>query len=68
MAKCKLSEITFADYRRIFAPDAPLSPLDRKIAEMSAKGCSAVEISMTCHISTATVSRKRKEIIRRMGI
>lgn len=67
MAKCRLSELSFAACKELLAPDAPLSDLDRKIAEMSAKGCSAVEISMACHISTATVSRRRKEIIRRMG-
>jgi DNA-binding CsgD family transcriptional regulator len=52
----------------MLGPDAPLGDLDRQIALMSAKNCSAVEISLACHISTATVSRRRKEIIRRMGI
>ena len=68
MAKCKLAEITFADYRRIFGADAPLSPLDRQIAEMSCKGCSAVEISMACHVSTATVERRRKSILARIDL
>jgi DNA-binding NarL/FixJ family response regulator len=68
MARCKLSELSFQACREMLGPDAPLGDLDRQIALMSAKGCSAVEISMACHISTATVSRRRKEIIRRMGV
>lgn len=67
MGKCILSEIPFADYKMIMA-EAPLSDLDRKIADMSARGASAVEISMACHCSTATVSRRRKAIIKRMGL
>lgn len=65
MARCLLADLTFADYNRIFTPDAPLSAMDRQIAEMSAKGCTAVEISMAVHCSTATVERRRKSIIRR---
>ena len=63
-----LEKITYEEYKKIFAPDAPLSPLDREIGEMSARGCSAVEISLKCHCSTATVDRRRKEICRRAGI
>ena len=65
MARCLLADLTYTDYNRIFAQDAPLSPLDRQIGEMSARGCTAVEISMAVHCSTATVERRRKSIIRR---
>lgn len=65
MARCRLAEMNYADYKRVFAEDAPLSPLDRQIGEMSARGCTAVEISMAAHCSTATVERRRRSIIRR---
>lgn len=68
MARCKLSDLSFQACRELLGDDAPLNALDRQIAIMSAKNCSAVEISMACHISTATVSRRRKQIIRRMGL
>lgn len=68
MARCLLAELTFADYNRIFAADAPLSALDRQIGEMSARGYTAVEISMAVHCSTATVERRRKSILRRAGM
>ena len=67
MARCLLAELTFAEYKRIFA-DAPLSDVDRQIAEMSARGCTAVEISFAVHCSTATVERRRKSILRRAGM
>ena len=68
MARCLLAELNFEDYNRIFAADAPLSDVDRQIGEMSARGCTAVEISMAVHCSTATVERRRKSILRRAGL
>lgn len=65
MPRCKLCDLPFAEYKAYH--DAPLSDLDRSIFEMTVRGCSAVEISMACHCSTATVSRRRKSIIKRMG-
>ena len=67
MGKCRLADISFADYKSIF-DGAPLSSMDRQIADMSARGCTAVEISLAVHCSTATVERRRKDIIRRAGL
>lgn len=66
MGKCILTDLPFAECRNM--ADAPLSELDRSIFDMTVRGCSAVEISMRCHCSTATVSRRRKAIIKRMGL
>lgn len=65
MGKSRLAEMPFAEYHTL--DDAPLSDLDRDILNLSARGASAVEISMRCHCSTATVSRRRKSILQRMG-
>ena len=65
MGKSLLAELPFAEYHAL--DNAPLSDVDRAILDMSARGASVVEISMRCHCSTATVSRRRKSILRRMG-
>lgn len=64
MGKCVLAEIGFNEYRQL--ENAPLSEMDRDILFMSARGCTLVEIAMRCHCSTATVSRRRRSILRRM--
>lgn len=66
MGKCILTDLPFAECRNM--DNAPLSELDRQIFDMTVRGYSAVEISMRCHCSTATVSRRRKAIIKRMGL
>lgn len=65
MGQCCLAKMSFAEYRAL--EDAPLSDLDRQVLDLSVRGCSVVEISMRCHCSTATVSRRRQSILRRMG-
>lgn len=65
MGKCPLAKIPAKDYGRLFGPDAPLSPLDRQIAEMSCRDCSVVEISIAAKCSTATVVRRRNMIVKR---
>lgn len=65
MSRCRLTDLPFAACKEM--ESAPLSDLDRQIFDMSVRGCSVVEISLRCHCSTATVSRRRKAIIKRMG-
>ena len=68
MGRNPLTNIGMEKYRSAFADDAPLSELDRQIGEMSCRGCSIVEISMRTHTSTATVTRRRKKLIERIGL
>lgn len=65
MGKSPLARIPAKDYSRLFGPDAPLSPLDRQIAEMSCRDCSVVEISLAANCSPATVVRRRHMIAKR---
>lgn len=68
MGRNPLTNISVERYRSGFGVDAPFSDLDREIGEMSCRGCSIVEIAMKTNTSTATVSRRRKSIIQRMGL
>lgn len=68
MGRNPLTNISVERYRSAFGEDAPFSELDRQIGEMSCRGCSIVEIAMKTCTSTATVSRRRKSIISRMGL
>lgn len=57
----KLNELTGAEYH-YFRQNCPFSAREIAVLDMCRRGASLVETALTLHVSTATVSRVRRNI------
>lgn len=62
----KLSELTGAEYH-YFRQNCPFSDREIAVLDMCRRGASLVETALTLHVSTATVSRVRRNIQKKIA-
>lgn len=62
----KLNELTGAEYH-YFRQNCPFSEREIAVLDMCRRGESLVETALTLHVSTATVSRVRRNIQKKIA-
>ena len=62
----KLNELTGAEYH-YFRQSCPFSDREIAVLDLCRRGASLVETALTLHISTATVSRVRRNIRKKIA-
>lgn len=62
----KLNELTGAEYH-YFRQNCPFSDREIAVLDLCRRGASLVETALTLHVSTATVSRVRRSIQRKIA-
>lgn len=62
----KLAELTGAEYH-YFRQNCPFSDREIAVLDLCRRGASLVETALTLHISTATVSRARRNIRKKIA-